>query len=531
MNILMAQINPTVGAIEANCALLIDIITTHQTHTDLIVFPELAISGYPPEDLLLRPELWQRSAQALTKIQAITTSAHVIVGHPQWTANGCKNALSVFHQGQLVLRYFKQHLPNYGVFDEARYFTPGESQPAVIQRNGLKIGLCICEDLWQPGPVEQLLKAEVDGLISINASPFDQQKPSAREALLQRHAHKGLFIVYVNCVGGQDELVFDGQSLAFNARGELIARLPAFTPHLHTLQLPANKPSQVTPLLENSALIYQALQCGLHDYVEKNHFPGVLLGLSGGIDSALTLAIAVDTLGADRIQAVMMPSRFTAAISEQDASLQAQQLGVTLLHLPIDDLFSHFLSSLAPAWHAAAPDTSEENLQARIRGTLLMALANKSGKLLLTTGNKSELAVGYSTLYGDMCGGFSVLKDVFKTQVYLLAKYRNQQSPVIPARVISRPPSAELATNQLDADNLPPYDELDDILNYYLHAKLSPHEITALGFADTTVAHIVRLVNRSEFKRKQAAPGVKITACAFGRDWRYPITNHFHTEK
>jgi NAD+ synthase (glutamine-hydrolysing) len=527
MNALIVQMNATVGAIERNCEQIITIITEQQETHVLIIFPELALTGYPPEDLLLRPELWQRTEQALARIQAITTHAHVIIGHPYPGTHGYLNALCILHQGQVVARYFKQHLPNYGVFDEARYFIKGEPTPCVLELQGLKLGLCICEDLWQPGPVEQLINAGVDGIIAINASPFDTQKPALRETLLTQHARRGVFIIYVNCVGGQDELVFDGQSLVFAAGGQLLTRLPAFISNQHTVTLPACMPSLITPVLDEAALIYQALVFGLREYVEKNKFPGVLLGLSGGIDSALTLAIAVDALGADRVQAVMMPSRYTASMSLEDAALQAELLGVSLLNCPIEAIQTSFLDVLVPAWHAAPADTTEENLQARIRGSLLMALSNKGGKLLLTTGNKSEVAVGYCTLYGDMCGGFSVLKDVFKTQVYALAHYRNQQSQVIPERVISRPPSAELSANQLDADSLPPYEELDAILNLYIHARLSPKDISAQGFAVDTVNRIVQLINRSEYKRKQAAPGVKISSCAFGRDWRYPITNEF----
>ncbi len=527
--ILMAQINMTVGAIESNAEEIIQIIQTHQAAHDIIVFPELAITGYPPEDLLFRPELFTRVQQALNTIQLITADCHVIVGHPAYQEGLCYNTASLLHQGRCLARYHKQHLPNDGVFDEKRYFHSGEPTPCVFTIKEQRVGLCICEDIWHPGPVDQLIDAGANVMLCLNASPFDVTKGPVREALLQAHAKRGLFVVYVNLVGGQDELVFDGQSLAFDPEGNLYARAPAFVPHLQTVTWPSPKKTclEIAPLLDSCALVYQALCCGLRDYVNKNNFPGVLLGLSGGIDSALTLAIAVDAIGAARVHAIMMPSRYTAPMSVADALTQLNTLNVQHKTIEIEPVFHTFLSSLTPAWNNAPADTTEENLQARIRGTLLMALSNKSGNLVLTTSNKSETAVGYATLYGDMCGGFSVLKDILKTSVYALAHYRNHLHPVIPLRVINRAPSAELAEHQTDQDSLPPYAILDAIITHYMEEQLSATDIIALGYEPSVVHRVITLLRRNEYKRKQAAPGVKISVCAFGRDWRYPLTSGF----
>lgn len=528
LTILLAQLNPTVGAIETNAAKLVHIIQTQQEEQDVILFPELSLTGYPPEDLLFRHNLHQRVDQALQTIQANTDDCYVVVGHPSLEKEQCFNAASVFYRGKLVARYHKQHLPNYGVFDELRYFTPGAANPCILTVKGYRLGLCICEDIWQEGPVEQLIKEGIDGLLCINASPFDYEKQNLRENLLQTHARRGISIFYVNQVGGQDELVFDGQSMAFDQQGSLCTRAPAFRESLETVILDQQKiTGQITPLLEPEQLIYEALLCGTRDYVEKNGFPGVLLGLSGGIDSALTLAIAVDALGADRVHAVMMPSRYTADMSLEDAKLQLRALGVTSTILSIEPAFKSLLTTLTPSFAQLPEDTTEENLQARIRGILLMALSNKTGKMVLTTGNKSEMSVGYATLYGDMAGGFAVLKDVLKTQVYALARYRNRLSAIIPERVITRPPSAELAENQTDQDSLPDYAILDAIIKAYMEHDLAAEEIIQMGFPATDVNKVIRLIKRNEYKRRQAAPGVKISPRAFGRDWRYPITSGF----
>lgn len=528
LTILMAQINPKVGAIFENADKIIHVIQQQQAHHDIIIFPELALTGYPPEDLLLRHELYRSVESALDRIESHITTCHAIIGHPSFDNGRCYNSASILANGHQLVRYHKQLLPNYGVFDEKRYFTPGDAHAYQFSVNGHQLGLCICEDLWQQGPVDELIQQGTELLICINASPFDYDKYDKRLALLKHYANQGLNIVYVNQVGGQDELVFDGQSLALDPQGNIAARAPAFIEHLQTLTFADNTLSgDISPLLNQEALIYQALVSGLRDYVAKNHFQGVVLGLSGGIDSALTLTIAADALGSANVHAVMMPSRYTAAISDIDAKAQLKNLNIESSTLPIEPAFKTILHSLTPALTGHAPDITEENIQARIRGLFLMALSNKLGYLLLTTSNKSETAVGYATLYGDMAGGFSVLKDVLKTQVYALARYRNAISPVIPERVLSRPPSAELAANQLDQNTLPPYHVLDAIITLYMEDKLGAKEIIARGYTPSVVLRVLKLISRNEYKRRQAAPGVKISPCAFGRDWRYPITSGF----
>lgn len=528
LNILMAQINPTVGAIEANRDKIIAIINDQQTQHDIIIFPELTLTGYPPEDLLFRKELHQAVTASLETIQAATKECHVIIGHPTLDKECCYNTASIFYKGQKIREYHKQNLPNYDVFDEARYFTPGKKDPCIFEIHHYKIGVIICEDLWQPGPAEDLIVNGISVLLSMNASPFDHDKYSRREKLLKSYAQQGIAIIYVNQISGQDELLFDGQSLAMDKTGAVCARSPAFEEDLCTVQLHHDKlTGPITPLLSKEALIYKALVCGTKDYVQKNHFPGVLIGLSGGIDSALTLAIAVDALGAQRVHAVMMPSQYTASMSNEDALQQIQKLKVSHSTLSIEPIYKTILSTLEPVFKGLAPDTTEENLQARIRGMLLMALSNKTGKMVLTTSNKSETAVGYATLYGDMAGGFSVLKDVLKTQVYALAKFRNSLSDIIPERVITRAPSAELKANQTDQDSLPDYSILDAIIVDYMENNLSAAEIIQRGFNPEEVSKVIKLIKRNEYKRRQAAPGIKISPMAFGKDWRYPITNLF----
>jgi len=525
---LMAQINPTVGAINANAEKIIHIIQTHQHDHDLIIFPELALTGYPPEDLLFRNAFHVLVENALEKIQASTKNCHVIVGHPALEDNQCYNAASLFAKGMRLACYFKQVIPNYGVFDEARYFAQGEATPCIFTIKGYRLGLCICEDLWQEGPVDRLISAGAEIMVCINASPFDYQKYPLRLALLEKYAKRGIASIYVNLVGGQDELVFDGQSLAIDSLGNVLARASAFEERLQTVKFQGSElRGEVTPLLTKEALIYKALVCGLRDYIEKNGFPGVLLGLSGGIDSALVLAIAVDALGARRVHAVMMPSRFTATISNEDAMRQLEIMQVPHTTLSIEPAFNALLTTLAPSFAGLPVDTTEENLQARIRGMLLMALSNKTGNMVLTTSNKSETAVGYATLYGDMAGGFAVLKDVLKTQVYALARFRNNLSAVIPERVLTRPPSAELAPNQTDQDSLPDYAILDAIITCYMEQNLSADEIIEHGYPPASVHHVLKLIKRNEYKRRQAPPGIKISPCAFGRDWRYPMTSGF----
>lgn len=528
LTLLMAQINPTVGAIAANVEKVITIILQHQDQHDVILFPELVITGYPPEDLLLRPALHDQVIAGLQRIAAVTHNCHIIVGHPSLIEGQFFNSASIYHKGGRIAFYHKHQLPNYGVFDEARYFDPGEKQLCILRINGYQFGIGICEDIWYGDLINLAVAAGLDGLLCLNASPFDFLKHTIRDDLLRKHAEQGIHIVYVNLIGGQDELIFDGQSLALNKSGEICARLPAFTEQLQTLYFKDDQlKSDIAPLLTQQELIYQALVLGTRDYVQKNGFPGVLLGLSGGIDSALTLAVAADALGADKVHAVMMPSRYTAQMSGEDALMQVQAMNVSSSVLAIEPVFDVLLKTLEPAFSGYAPDITEENIQARIRGLLLMALSNKTGKMVLTTSNKSETAVGYATLYGDMAGGFAVLKDVLKTQVYELARYRNSLSAVIPERVLTRPPSAELAENQTDQDSLPDYNVLDSIIVAYMEENKSTSEIIAQGHPAATVARVIRLIKRSEFKRRQAAPGIKISVRAFGRDWRLPITSGF----
>ncbi|MDP3560876.1 MAG: NAD+ synthase [Legionellaceae bacterium] len=528
LTLLMAQINPTVGAVESNANKIIQIITSQQSKHDIIVFPELALTGYPLEDLIYRDRLFTQIEDALEKIAASAKHCHVVLGHPSKIEKNIFNTASILFKGHRIREYHKQHLPNYGVFDEKRYFTPGKAIPCLFTVKGHRLAICICEDAWERGPVEDVIKSNADILISINASPFELNKYQQRIDLMQHYAKLGLAIVYVNQIGGQDELVFDGRSFAMDSHGDLVAQAPAFTEHLHTITYQHNQfTSDTAPALNEPALIYQALVCGLRDYVNKNNFNEVLLGLSGGIDSALTLAIAVDALGASQVTAILMPSQYTATMSNEDALTQIKLMGVEHLTLSIEKPFETILSILKPAFSDYAVDTTEENIQARIRGMLLMALSNKTGKMVLSTSNKSETAVGYATLYGDMCGGFSVLKDVYKTTVYTLAAYRNSITPVIPERVITRAPSAELAPNQTDQDSLPDYPTLDAIIRHYMEEKLDMAGIVALGYDKEIVLRIINLITRNEYKRRQAAPGVKITPCAFGRDWRYPITKAY----
>ena len=528
LKILMAQINPVVGGIESNRDKIIAIINAEQHQHDVLIFPELALTGYPPEDLLFRKEFHQSVTKNLKEIQDAIRECHVIIGHPALEEKRCYNAFSIFHNGQKIREYHKQNLPNYEIFDEARYFIPGKKDPCILEINDYKIGVCICEDLWQPGPTEDLIAQDISVLLSINASPFDYDKYFRREELLKSYAQQGIAVVYVNQVGGQDELLFDGQSFAMDHTGALCARSPAFEEDLCSLRIAEDKVTgPITPLLTKEALIYKGLVCGTRDYVQKNHFPGVLLGLSGGIDSALTLAIAVDALGAEQVHALMMPSQFTASMSNEDAIKQLQTLNVTHSTLPIEPIYKTILSTLEPLFKDTSPDTTEENIQARIRGMLLMAMSNKTGKMVLTTSNKSETAVGYATLYGDMAGGFCALKDVLKTQVYALARYRNSLSDAIPERVITRAPSAELKANQTDQDSLPDYSVLDAIIVAYMEHNLSAAEIIQQDFNPEEVHKVINLIKRNEYKRNQAAPGIKISPIAFGKDWRYPITNDF----
>lgn len=535
LTVALAQLNMLVGDIEGNAQKIIT--TTGEqadAGADLVVFPELALTGYPPEDLLLRPDLMVRVNAQLDLIALVSHKTAVLVGHP-WPEDGTLyNALSVYAEGRLLIRYYKQKLPNYGVFDELRYFSAGDKN-ALLELNGVRLGLLICEDLWFDAPVDALHAAGAEVILSINASPYDQEKPQVRQRLLEGHCRRtGLPLLYLNQIGGQDELVFDGCSKVFNAQGEMTHRLAAFAEQVEQVSLHKQQDVlTITPMAQPAvaqgllAQTYQALVLAVRDYVTKNGFQGAVLGLSGGIDSALTLAIAVDALGADKVQAVMMPFRYTADISVADAKEEADLLGIEFDIVSIEPMFDAFMQQLAPMFAGTERDTTEENLQARCRGVMLMALSNKRRRLVLTTGNKSEMAVGYATLYGDMAGGFDVLKDVPKTLVFQLSEYRNTLSYVIPQRVIDRPPSAELAPDQVDQDSLPPYDILDAILHAYVEQDKSVADLVAMGFEEEVVRKVIRLVDINEYKRRQAAVGPRITARNFGKDRRYPITSGF----
>ena len=535
LRVVMAQLDFLVGDIAGNVDKIIRAATEARDHlhADLIAFPELTLTGYPPEDLLLRPGFIRQVEPALHCLCNEIRGISAIIGSPLSTPDGLRNAAVALADGQIQATYYKQWLPNYSVFDEKRYFTPGED-PALFTVAGTRIGMTICEDVWLPGPVAQAAEAGAQLLINLNASPYHAGKGGQRLTVLRRRVREGhIPMVYVNLLGGQDELVFDGGSMVVGVDGALIQQAPFFEAGLYPVDfqlsagavIPVPGPIAEEPGLEEG--IYRALVLGVRDYVEKNGFAGVVLGLSGGIDSALTLAIAVDALGAKRVEAVLLPSRYTADMSNTDAELEAQALGVNYHVMPIEPAFQAFLDILQPVLAGRTPDSTEENLQARCRGVLLMAISNKTGTLVLTTGNKSETAVGYSTLYGDMAGGFAPIKDVLKTTVYRLAVWRNQQTPVIPQRVFDRPPSAELRPDQTDQDSLPPYEVLDAILRGYVEEDRSVEELIEAGFDRTTVERVARLVIVNEYKRRQAAPGVRITPRAFGRDRRYPITSGF----
>ncbi|HKK06071.1 MAG TPA: NAD+ synthase [Gammaproteobacteria bacterium] len=536
LRVAMAQINPLVGDIDGNVQRILEACTRARDalHADVVVFPELALSGYPPEDLLLRPGFHLAALHGLERIRKAVHGIDVIVGYPHHAVGGLYNAASLLRDGLVVASYHKQHLPNYSVFDEKRYFAAGTT-PCVVDVKGVPVGLTICEDIWSPAPANQAAAAGARLIININASPFHIDKGRERETeVRERVQETGLPVIYVNQVGGQDELVFDGESFVMDADGVLTQRMVAFEEAMEVVELAVHE-ARVRPLIEavlspplsREQSAYQALVLGVRDYIDKNRFRGVVIGLSGGIDSALTLAIAVDAVGAERVEAVLMPSRYTADMSLEDAAAEAKTLGVEYSVISIELLFEAFLTALQDEFSGLPVDTTEENIQARCRGVVLMAISNKKRKIVLTTGNKSEMAVGYATLYGDMAGGFDVLKDVPKTLVYRLADYRNTVSPVIPQRVIDRPPSAELAADQCDSDSLPDYDILDPILEMYVEQDRDAEEIVAAGFEREVVEQVIRLVDRNEYKRRQAPPGVRITRRAFGRDRRYPITSGY----
>lgn len=534
--LVMGQINPVVGDVSGNVKKIIKAANQARDtkEADLVVFPELTLTGYPPEDLLLRPGLQKRVEKGLRKLKKKIKDIAVVVGHPTGIARQeLYNAASFIADGDIVGTYLKQHLPNYSVFDEKRYFVEGK-EPCVIDYKGIKFGITICEDIWFTGPTSQAVDSGAEIILNLNASPFRQGKWQLREAeVKQRVLETGLPIVYVNQVGGQDELVFDGCSFALSSTGEETVRALAWQESLHAVSLTRNTQQEIlvsgTREEEETelAMTYQALVTGLRDYVEKNNFSSVVIGLSGGIDSALTLALAVDAIGSDRVSTVMMPSQYTAQMSLDDAQEMADGLSVKHSVIAIDSLFDQFLSSLSEQFDNTVVDTTEENIQARIRGVILMALSNKMGAMVLSTGNKSEMAVGYSTLYGDMAGGYSPLKDVYKTLVYRLSEYRNSLSNVIPERIITRPPSAELAPDQLDQDSLPAYETLDQVLERYIAEDWCFEELVAAGSDAEMVARVIKMVDRNEYKRRQAPPGIRITSRVFGRDRRYPITSGY----
>ena len=532
VRVAMVQDNFLVGDINANSRKIIELARAAAGRdADLVVFPELSLTGYPPEDLLYRPGFIAQVEAALDDITQAVAEVDVVLGLPLRRGNSLYNSAVWLRGGACIAEYHKQSLPNYSVFDEVRYFAHG-GETCVVEIHETKFGIVICEDAWEQAPVANAKAAGADAVIVINASPFHRDKYQDRiDMLQQRTRDNGLPMFYVNMVGGQDELVFDGESIVVNSGGDVVRRSAAFEPAIELIDLSDTGPVPVTPgatqALGEEEAIYKALVLGVRDFVTKNGFQGVVVGLSGGVDSALTLAIAADALGAENVHAVMMPSRYTAGMSREDAESEARALGVRYDVISIEGAFEAFLESLRYVFEGAEPDTTEENIQARCRGLIMMAISNKTGRMLLTTGNKSEVAVGYATLYGDMCGGFAPIKDVYKTLVYRLCHYRNSLGRVIPERVITRPPSAELREDQVDQDSLPPYDALDRILELSVEQDVPMDEVVRAGFERETVEHVLGLVQRNEYKRRQSAPGVRITRRAFGRDRRYPITSGY----
>jgi NAD+ synthase (glutamine-hydrolysing) len=533
----MAQLNLVVGDVDGNTSRIIAAANEARDRhrADVVMLPELAVSGYPPEDLLFHSGMRAQVANSLDRLQKEIRGITLIAGYPEYVGATIFNAAIVIRDGAVIANHRKACLPNYRVFDEKRYFTPG-SEPTIITINGLRVGVLVCEDVWDSVPARQARDAGAQVLLVINASPYEADKQLQREqqVVRQRIRENAIPIVFLNLVGGQDELVFDGNSFVMDAKGAVTQRAPAFTEGMFAVDLVIDgsgavspTPGEIVPLQGPEESVYGALVQGTRDYVTKHRFPGVVMGLSGGIDSALTLVIAVDALGADRVHSVAMPSRYTSQMSKDDAALQAKKMNVKHSEISIEGMFEATLAALKREFEGRAPDTSEENIQSRCRGVLLMGISNKTGKMLLTTGNKSEMAVGYATLYGDMAGGFAPIKDCSKMLVYRLCRWRNTQSQVIPDRVIERAPSAELRPDQKDTDSLPPYEVLDPILEAFIEEDLSVDQIAARGFDRATVGRILDLVKRNEYKRRQAPPGVRVSGRAFGRDWRYPITSGY----
>ncbi|MDJ0700095.1 MAG: NAD+ synthase [Woeseiaceae bacterium] len=535
VTVAIAQLDMVVGAVADNTRKILDYATRarDELDADLVVFPELCICGYPPEDLLLHSGLRKSVQRSLEEIRESVRGIAVLVGFPEYDGDDTYNSAAVFSNGKVLCRYRKQLLPNYAVFDEKRYFEPGKDA-AVFALNGIRIGLNICEDVWQSGPMAASRAAGAECIIAINGSPYElESQPKREKVVARRVAETRVPVVYLNMVGGQDELVFDGGSFVMQADRSIAMRAPAFDAGLHRVVLRATpkgvqaEQGEIADYLPTEQSVYRALVTGTRDYVEKHGFPGVVIGLSGGIDSALVLAVAVDALGPERVRVVQMPFRYTSNMSQEDAAKQAANLDVRYDVLPIAPIYDATVQQLQTVFEGREVDVTEENIQARCRGLLLMAISNKTGRMLLTTGNKSEMAVGYATLYGDMAGGFAPIKDCSKSLVYRLARYRNSLGKVIPERVITREPSAELRPDQKDSDSLPAYDILDPILEAFIEEDLSVEEITERGFDRDTVIRVLEMVKRNEYKRRQAPPGIRISRRAFGRDWRYPITSGY----
>lgn len=536
LRVVLGQLNLCVGDLAGNLTKLINSAHTARDSlkADLIIFPELCLTGYPPEDLLFRKAFLEQANDAFNEFKNQVENIYCVVSHPHLTSQGLFNSCSLIYNGKILGRYAKQHLPHYGVFDETRYFVAGNSACVIpINNHGIPLGIVVCEDLWAATPIQQAATQGARLIVAPNASPFEINKHEQRHAILAKRAKaEKLPIVYVNSVGEQDELVFDGGSMVVDQQGKICQ----FAGFCNEVLLPVDIefsntetkiPAVAFTLPSEEERIYDCLVLGVRDYLQKNNFQGAIVGVSGGIDSALTLAIAADALGKDNVKAILLPSRYTSDISNIDAIELAQNLGISYEIISIEPIFEAFLQSLQPHFEGKAIDITEENLQARCRATILMALSNKTGHILLTTGNRSEMAVGYATLYGDMCGGLAVLKDIPKTMVYQLSQYRNKKNTVIPQRILERAPTAELALDQKDEDTLPPYPILDKILELYLNQELDLDAIVALGFDEGLVRKIIQMINKSEYKRRQSAIGIRINHKAFGRDRRYPITNKF----
>ena len=533
LKIAIAQINCTVGDIAGNARRILAAAAEARARgADLLLTPELALAGYPPEDLLLRPDFYRSCARELQQIATAMPDLALMVGHPEEFRGGRYNAASLLRGGRIEATYRKHRLPNYEVFDEERYFAAG-TEACIVLIKGVRCGINICADVWEPGAADAAHAAGAELLLALNASPYHLNKQAQRyEVLRERISATGMPVIYANLVGGQDELVFDGASFALDGDGRLTHQLPPFEEALELVDYVDGRllPGFITPPLPIEAEAYAGLRLGVADYLGKNGFPGAIIGLSGGVDSALTLAIAVDALGPGRVRAVMMPSPFTAQMSLDDSRALVKNLGVRYDEIPIEPAMKVFAELLSKQFAGLPADTTEENLQARIRGMILMALSNKSGAIVLTTGNKSEMAVGYATLYGDMAGGFAVIKDIYKTFVYRLCRYRNSLSDVIPENILTRAPSAELKPDQMDQDTLPSYAVLDAIIEAYMERDESPREIVAQGFLAADVQRVVQMLKRSEYKRRQSPVGIRITRRGFGKDWRYPITSRYVDE-